>query len=96
MLSRIPVFDVIAVVLAVVAVVLAYQAAGVAVGGNGTLFVAELFRNRIAQVKPGGSPTRFLKAVLPGDIDIRRNGDLYATVQVIDEETGGKVVRIRR
>lgn len=80
------------------------SATGVAVSGNGTLFVSELFAGRIAKIKPGKStPTTYLKTVLPGDVEIRR-GDVYATIKVLigpegpEDPTppGGEVVRIRR
>lgn len=75
------------------------SATGVAVGNNGTLFVAELFGGRIAKIKPGGSPTTYLKTVLPGDVELRSNGDLYATNQVLpgeEEPPAGQVIRIKR
>jgi hypothetical protein len=80
------------------------SATGLAVGGNGTLFVSELFNGRIAKVKAGSTqPTTFLKTVLPGDVELRSNGDLYATTNVLSGLSGeegdvpaGQVVRIRR
>ena len=81
------------------------SATGVAVGNNGTLFVSELFNNRIAKVKAGSTqPTKYLNTVLPGDVELRSNGDLYATVKVLvgpegpEDPTppGGEVIRIRR
>ena len=74
-------------------------ATGLAVGATGKMFVAELFRGRIAQVKPGGEPKRFLQAALPADVEIRSNGDIYATIQALPPEEGppaGQVIRIRR
>ena len=75
------------------------SATGLAVGESGKLFIAELFRGRIAQAKPGGEPVRLLNAPLPADVAIRSNGDIYATVQALPGETeppAGKVIRIRR
>ncbi len=72
------------------------SATGIAVADNGTLFVTELFGGRIAKIKPGGEPKTYLGTALPGDVELRSNGDLYATVKVLDEETGGEVVRIRK
>jgi len=75
------------------------SATGLAVGATGKMFVAELFRGRIAQVKPGAEPKRFLLAGLPADVEIRSNGDLYATIQALPPEEGppaGQVIRIRR
>jgi DNA-binding beta-propeller fold protein YncE len=77
---------------------------GLTVGQTGKMYVAELFKGRIAQVRPGGEPKRLLQAVLPGDVEIRSNGDLYATTQVLvgpegpEDPTppGGQVIRIRR
>ncbi len=80
------------------------SATGVAVSGNGTIFVAELFAGRIAKIKRGKStPTKYLSTVLPGDVEVRR-GDLYATVKVLIGPEGpedptppsGEVVRIRK
>jgi len=81
------------------------SATGIAVDAKRNLFVAELFRGRIAKFKAGSkTPTRFLNILMPGDIDIRKGGDLYATVKVLvgpegpEDPTppGGEVVRIRR
>jgi hypothetical protein len=75
------------------------SATGLAVGKTGKMYVAELFRGRIAQVKPGGEPRGYLPAALPGDVEIRSNGDIYATTQVLpgeEEPPAGKVIRIRR
>jgi hypothetical protein len=75
------------------------SATGLAVGKTGKMFVAELFRGRIAQVKPGGEPRGYLPTALPGDVEIRSNGDIYATIQVLpgeEEPPAGKVIRIRR
>ena len=77
---------------------------GIAVGQTGKMYVAELFKGRIAQVKPGGQPQRLLQVLLPGDVELRSNGDLYATTQVLvgpegpEDPTppGGQVIRIRR
>ena len=75
------------------------SATGLAVGESGKLFIAELFRGRIAQAMPGGEPGRLLQAPLPADVAIRSNGDIYATVQALPgegEPPAGKVIRIRR
>jgi hypothetical protein len=80
------------------------SATGVAVGNNGTLFVSELFGGRIAKVKPGSTqPVNYLKTALPGDVELRSNGDLYATTQVLTGLSGqpndppaGRVIRVRR
>jgi DNA-binding beta-propeller fold protein YncE len=81
------------------------SATGVAVDARGNLFVAELFRGRIAKIKAGSSkPTRYLSPLMPGDVDLRKGGDLYATTQVLvgpegpEDPTppGGQVVRISR
>lgn len=75
------------------------SATGLAVGRSGKLYIAELFRGRIAQAMPGGEPGRLLQAPLPADVAIRSNGDIYATVQALPGEAeppAGKVIRIRR
>ena len=74
------------------------SATGVAVADNGTLFVAELFGGRIVKIKPGSQPKTYLNTALPGDVELRSNGDLYATVNVLpseEEPPDGRVVRIR-
>ncbi len=80
------------------------SATGLAVSGNGTIFVAELFGGRIAKIKPGKStPTTYLNTLMPGDLELS-GGDLYATVKVLIGPEGpedptppsGEVVRIRR
>lgn len=81
------------------------SATGLAMDARGRLFVAEMFRGRIAVIKPGGgAPRTFRRAVLPGDLEIGPRGDLYATQKVLvgpseeepDTPPGGEVVRIRR
>lgn len=75
------------------------SATGLAVGATGKMYVAELFRGRISQVKPGGQPKGYLPAALPADVEIRSNGDIYATIQALPgdgEPPAGKVIRIRR
>jgi DNA-binding beta-propeller fold protein YncE len=74
---------------------------GVAVDARGTVFVAELFGGRIAKIKKGAkTPSGFFKTLMPGDVEVRKNGDLYATNQALigDETTppGGQVIRIKR
>ena len=75
------------------------SATGLAVGKTGKMYVAELFRGRIAQVRPGGDPRGYLPGARPGDVEIRSNGDIDATIQVLPgdgEPPAGKVIRIRR
>jgi len=76
------------------------SATGLAVDKRGTIFVSELFTGRIAKIKKGAKkPTGFFRAPLPGDVELRRNGDVYATVNVLPPEEGapdGRVVRIKR
>lgn len=76
------------------------SATGLAVDARGTIFVSELFRGRIAKIKPGAStPSGFLQAPLPGDVEVRSNGDVYATINALPPEEGapdGRVIRIQR
>jgi hypothetical protein len=78
---------------------------GVAVDARGTVFVAELFGNRIAKVKKGAkAPAGFFKTLMPGDVEVRKNGDVYATNQALigpseeepDTPPSGQVIRIKR
>ncbi len=76
------------------------SATGVAVGKKGKLFVSELFGGRIAEGKAGSKKlSTLLQAGLPGDVELRKNGDIYATIQVLpgeDEPPAGQVIRIKR
>jgi DNA-binding beta-propeller fold protein YncE len=81
------------------------SATGVAVDARRNLFVTELFRGRIAKIKAGSrTPTGFLSTLMPGAIELRKGGDLYATTKVLIGPEGpedptppsGEVVRIRR
>lgn len=76
------------------------SATGLAVKPNGNLYVAELFGGRIARIKKGSSKIgTLLQAGLPGDVELRRNGDIYATIQVLpgeEEPPAGQVIRIKR
>ncbi len=71
---------------------------GLAVAGNGDLYVAELFGGRIVKIKAGTQKVRtVLEAALPGEVELD-GGSLLATTDVFPPEQGapdGKVVRIR-
>lgn len=75
------------------------SATGLAVAGNGDIFVAELFGGRISRTKAGEStPRTFVKVPLPGDVELTGKG-LFATIKVLpgeNEPPAGEVVRIRR
>ena len=65
-------------------------ATGLAVTGNGTIYVAELFGNRISRVV-NGHPTPFLAVNQPGDVEWDQStkpGSLYATVNVLNPKAG--------
>lgn len=72
------------------------SATGLAVAGNGDLYVAELFGGRIVRVADGTSkPTTLRKVMMPGDLEIAR-GRLWATTEVLvgsepGRRPGGKV-----
>jgi hypothetical protein len=76
------------------------SASGLAVADNGTIYVAELFRGRIAKVKAGSTKVRtHLEAVLPSAVEIGDDGKMYATVKsLVGLEPGqkpkGQLVRI--
>ncbi|WP_134738326.1 ScyD/ScyE family protein [Nocardioides sp. 503] len=79
------------------------SATGVDVAPNGDLYVAELFRDRVAKVRRGTRRvTTFASAPMVGDVELRR-GVVYATTHVLTGLSGepgdvpsGQVVRIRR
>ena len=76
------------------------SATGLAVGKNGKMFVAELFRGRIAQVKPGGEPKRLSAA--PRSRPTWRSAPTATSTPPSrrcpgeGEPPAGKVIRIRR
>jgi hypothetical protein len=76
------------------------SASGLAVAANGDIFVAELFRGRIAKVRAGSTKVRtFAEAVLPSAVEIGGDGAVYATVNsLVGLEPGqkpkGKLVRL--
>ncbi len=59
-------------------------ATNVAVGPGGTVYVAELFGNRIAQVSPGGAVSTFREASSPAGLEVA-GGRLYASVDVFGD-----------
>jgi sugar lactone lactonase YvrE len=70
-------------------------ATGVAVTGNGTVYVAELMGNRISRVQ-NGHPTPFLAVKSPGDVEwdqTTKPGSLYATTDVLNPK-GGNLIRV--
>jgi hypothetical protein len=75
------------------------SATGLAVAGNGDIFVAELFGGRISRTKAGTSkPHTFLKAPLPADVELTSRG-MWATTNALpgeDTPPAGMVVRVRR
>ncbi|GAA5148100.1 ScyD/ScyE family protein [Nocardioides marinquilinus] len=69
---------------------------GLAVSANRTIFVAELFRGQVSRALPGQKTAKpFARTALPADVEIA-GGVLYATDQALDEENGGRLVRIKR
>jgi len=80
------------------------SATGLAVKPNGNVYVAELFGGRIARIKKGATKVgTLLQAGLPGDVELRENGDIYATINVLSGLSGeegdtpaGQVIRIKR
>ncbi len=75
------------------------SATGLAVAGNGDIFVAELFAGRISRIKAGEStPRTFLRVPLPADVELTSNG-MFATINALPGEgtpPAGQVVRIKR
>ena len=70
-------------------------ATGVAVTGNGTVYVAELFGNRISRLV-NGHAVPVLKVGSPADVEWDQSttpGSLYATTDVFNPH-GGTIIRI--
>jgi hypothetical protein len=63
-----------------------------AVAADGTIYVAELFGNRISMIS-GGQVSTVAEVPLPGAIEVARDGSVYATIGVFFPE-GGSLVRI--
>ena len=71
-------------------------ATGLAVTGNGTVYVAELFGNRISRVQ-NGHPTPFLAVSSPGDVEwdqTTKPGSLFATTDALNPQ-GGNLIRVQ-
>jgi sugar lactone lactonase YvrE len=70
-------------------------AVGVAVARNGDLFVSQLFGGAISRIPAGTStPRRYRSVSTPGAVEWTRHG-LYATTDVLNQDTGGNLVRYR-
>jgi len=71
-------------------------AVDVAVGRDGTIYVADLFGNTISSVRHGRVRT-VAEVTSPGTVEIGRSGTLYATVNVFEGEGpgNGTLIRIR-
>jgi hypothetical protein len=70
-------------------------ATGLAVTGNGTIYVAELFGNRISRIV-NGHPQPFLAVPLPADVEWDQSttpGSLYATTNALNPK-GGDLIHI--
>ncbi|NYD56091.1 hypothetical protein BKA08_000329 [Nocardioides marinisabuli] len=71
------------------------SATGLAVDDEGTIYVAELFRNRISRVMAGSPKAEsWREVVMPGDVELS-GGRLWATTDVLvggpGQKPGGKV-----
>ena len=72
------------------------SATGLAIGDAGELYVAQLFRNRIAVIPAGDStPRHWRRASMPGDVEFQ-NGRVWATRKVLSDPPKGQVVRYPR
>jgi hypothetical protein len=71
------------------------SATGLAVAANGDLYVAELFRGRIARIKAGSTKVRtFLEVPLPSDVELGPDG-LYAAIKSLPgKKPKGTLIRI--
>jgi len=72
---------------------------GVAVAGNGDIYVSQIFSGQVARIKKGSSTAKTVRSFgMTGDIEVAGR-DLLVTTDVIPPEKGapkGKVVRFRR
>jgi DNA-binding beta-propeller fold protein YncE len=67
-------------------------AVDLALAADGTIYVAELFGNRISMIS-GGQVSTVAEVPMPGAIEVARDGSVYATIGVFFPE-GGSLVRI--
>ena len=68
---------------------------GLAVAGNGDVYVASLFGGEILKFTCDGNRSTFLKVNMPADVDIKGN-NLYATIDVLGDPMqppAGKVIK---
>ena len=68
---------------------------GLAVAGNGDVYVASLFGGEILTFTCNGDRSKFLKVNMPADVDIKGN-NLYATIDVLGDPMqppAGKVIK---
>jgi sugar lactone lactonase YvrE len=68
-------------------------AVDLAVARDGTIYVAELFGNRISVLSSSGAVLTTYDAFMPGAIEVARDGSVYATLGVFIPG-GGSVVRL--
>jgi sugar lactone lactonase YvrE len=68
-------------------------AVDLAVARDGTIYVAELFGNRISVLSSSGAVLRTYDAFMPGAIEVARDGSVYATLGTFIPG-GGSVVRL--
>jgi hypothetical protein len=69
---------------------------GLAVAGNGDVYVASLFGGEILKFSCGGDRSRFLAVNMPADVDISGHS-LYATIDVLGDPSqppAGKVIKV--
>lgn len=64
----------------------------IAVAGDGTIYVAELFGNRISMIS-GGQVSTVAEVPMPGAIEVVHDGSVYAMIGVFLPD-GGSLVRI--
>ncbi len=68
-------------------------AVGVAVTPRGDVYASELFGNRIVKLRDGsGTPELFRRVKQPAAVEWSRSG-LYATVNALNQKTGGQLVK---
>jgi len=69
---------------------------GLAVAGNGDVYVASLFGGEILKFSCGGDRSRFLAVNMPADVDISGH-NLYATIDALGDPSqppAGKVIKV--
>lgn len=71
-----------------------FAATNLALDKKGRVYVTEMFADKVSVVR-SGSPRSFVDLPMPGAIEFSK-GRLYVAIGVLDEVSGGSIVKIRR